>query len=152
MLRRFAFPLLACLLAAPAGRAAEAPLRTYERVDIAPTRTSIYIGTVSMTLPTLQRANGTYSANYVAKVFPYFFYNEKGTLSIDVSDEALRKLERGEPIEFTGRAQNTAGEERRVEGKATPADPKSGKLKVRVFVSKKVELIFNTTYRFPPPP
>lgn len=152
MLRSLALCLFAGALAALPGRAAEAPLRTFDRVDIAPTRTSIYIGTVSMTLPTLQRTNGTYSANYVAKVFPYFFYNEKGTLSIEVSDDALRKLERGEPIEFTGRAKNTAGEDRRVEGKATPADASSGKLKVRVFVSKQVELIFNTTYRFPPPP
>jgi hypothetical protein len=40
------------------------------------------------------------------------------------------------------------GVERRVEGKATPVDATSGKIKVRVFVSKRIELIFNTTYRF----
>ena len=40
------------------------------------------------------------------------------------------------------------GAERRLEGTATPTDATSGKLKVRVFVSKRIELIFNTTYRF----
>ena len=33
-------------------------------------------------------------------------------------------------------------------GIATPADARSGKIKVRVFVSKRIELIFNTSYRF----
>jgi hypothetical protein len=132
-----------------AAHCAESPLKNYDRVEIAPTKTSIYIGTVSMTLPTLPRAKGVYSASYVAKVFPYFFSSEKGQLSIDISDEMLRQLERGEPVEFKGRAVNRDGEERRVEGKAAPDDAKSGKLKVRVFVSKRIELIFNTTYRVP---
>ena len=51
-------------------------------------------------------------------------------------------------MEFSGRAVNTDGEERRVEGKATPADALSGKIKVRVLVAKHLELIFNTSYRF----
>ena len=141
--------IFAAVVLAMTTHAAEVPLEHYERVDIAPTKTSIYIGTVSMTLPTMPRTKGVYSASYVAKVFPYFFSSEKGRLSIDISDQMLRQLERGEPVEFKGRAVNTDGEERRVEGKATPDDAKSGKLKVRVFVSKRIELIFNTTYRFP---
>lgn len=130
---------------------AEAPLSTFDRVTIAPTKTSIYIGSVAMTMPTFVRKNGTYESSYAAKVFPYFFSNENGTLTIALADEALRKLERGEPVEFSGRAVNTDGEERRIEGKATPnaADGGTeGKIKVRVFVSKRIELIFNTSYRF----
>jgi len=148
--------------AASAGSAAEkigaesvaAPTRTwrasdYARVDVAPTKTSIYIGTVSMALPAFSRRDERYESTYVAKVFPYFFYNEQGTLAIDLPDSALRRLAAGEPVEFSGRAFNTAREERRVEGKATPTDARSGKLKVRVFVTKRIELIFNTTYVFP---
>src|SRR3954468_23781800 len=41
----FVFPLLPLL----AIHGAEAPLKTYERVEVARTKTSIYIGTVSMT-------------------------------------------------------------------------------------------------------
>lgn len=148
MLRRASASLLCALGLALAVGAAEAPIGTFDRVTIAPTKTSIYIGTVAMTMPALDRKNGVYQSNYVAKVFPYFFSNEQGTLAIALSDEALRRLERGERVEFSGRAVNTDGEERRVEGNATPADARSGKIKVRVFVSKRIELIFNTSYRF----
>lgn len=147
---------MAVMLAATSASAADAPLPSptlsrYDRVEIAPTKTSIYIGTVALTLPAMERKNGGYEASYAAKVFPYFFYNEKGTMRIVFPDESLRKLERGEVVEFSGRAENTEKEERRVEGKATPdegAGGLKGKIKVRVWVSQRVELIFNTTYRF----
>lgn len=148
MLRPASASLLCALGLALAAGAVEAPIGTFDRVTIAPTKTSIYIGTVAMTMPTFARKNGTYQSSYVAKVFPYFFSNEKGALAITLSDEGLRQLERGETVEFAGRAVNTDGEERRIEGKATPADALSGKIKVRVFVSKRIELIFNTSYRF----
>ena len=155
MLRRWLTSLICTLplaLALAAGAAeAEAPFSTFARVTIEPTKTSIYIGTVAMTMPPFVRKNGTYESTYAAKVFPYFFSNEKGTLAITLSDESLRKLERGEPVEFSGLAVNTVGEERRITGKATPeegAHGLRGKIKVRVFVSKHIELIFNTSYRF----
>jgi hypothetical protein len=131
--------------------AAEAPLSRYEKVDVATAKTSIYVGTVTMAMPTFVRQNGVYETRYTAKVFPYFFYNEAGKLSVEIGNDLLRQLERGEPIEFKGRAVRDDGAERRVEGKATPTDATTGKLKVRVFVSKHTELIFNTTYRFPAP-
>ena len=131
------------------GAAGNALLPGYERVVVAPAKTSIYLGTVSMTMPAFIRVDGGYEAAYAAKVFPFFFYNESGQLRVEISDAALRQLERGEAIEFKGRAVRDDGAERRVEGKATPADVASGKIKVRVFYSKRIELIFNTTYRFP---
>lgn len=148
--RLLALTLLTCTFFLPA-HAAELPLARYNRVDIADAKTSIYIGSITMKLPTFVRENGVYSAPYRAKVFPYFFYNENGTLSIEISDDTLRALERGEVIQFTGHAFNDDGEERHVEGRAIPDGPNSlsGSIKVRVFVSKKIQLIFNTTYRFP---
>src|SRR5688500_16462795 len=121
----------------------------YARVVVAPAETSIDLGTVSMTMAEFVRMGGGYEASYVAKVFPFFFYNEEGHLRVEIPDAALRQLAAGEPIEFKGRAVRNDGAERRVEGKATPADAASGKIKVRVFYSKRIELIFNTTYRFP---
>jgi hypothetical protein len=59
-----------------------------------------------------------------------------------------RRLERGERVSFQGRAQRADGSEHRVEGTVTPGDATSGKVKVRVFATASVELIFNTTYRF----
>ncbi|MBL9201422.1 MAG: hypothetical protein JNL39_13005 [Opitutaceae bacterium] len=132
-------------------RAAEAGLRRYDRVEIAPTKTSIYVGTVSMTTPAFTRTGDVYESGYAAKVFPWFFESESGRLRVEISDEGLRRLERGERVEFSGRAVSSTGAERRVEGHATPEAPGApqGKIKVRVFVSKRIELIFNTTYRFP---
>jgi hypothetical protein len=131
-------------------RGAGEPPARFEHVEVAPTWTSIYIGTVSLKMPVFARtAAGDYESTYAARVFPYFFYNESGRITIRVSAEDLQKLARGENFEFSGRAVNQQGKERRVEGKATPTAAATGKIKVRVFVSPRVELIFNTTYRLP---
>lgn len=125
-----------------------APAPVYRKVEIAPTRTSIYVGYVSMKMPVFVRKGDAYQSHYDAKVVPYFFYNEAGTLNVTVTDAQLQQLARGETIQFTGRAVNQDGEERVVTGRAVPKDATSGNIKVRVHVSKQVELIFNTTYRF----
>ena len=148
MFRRLPLILCCAFAVAVALRGEEASLSRYATVEIDPAKTSIYIGSVTMTMPPFTRKEGVYSSTYSAKVFPYFFYNEKGKISIEVSDELLRKLERGETVEFTGHGTSSSGEERRIAGRAVPTNATSGKIKVRVFVSKKIELIFNTTYRF----
>lgn len=141
--------LLALIALAPLRCAEPAAVPDFRRVEVKPTWTSIYIGTVSLQMPPFTRtAAGDFESTYSARVLPYFFYNETGRIGIRVSDAALRQLARGETIEFSGRAVNHAGEDRPVEGRATPADAASGKIKVRVRVSPRIELIFNTTYRF----
>ncbi len=148
---RIAVALATLLLAAGFCPAAEgaAPESAWRRVEIGATWTSIYVGTVSLRMPEFKRnAAGEYESTYAARVLPWLFQNENGRISIRVSDDALRRLARGETIEFDGRAVNQAGEERAVTGRAAPADATSGRIKVRVGVSPKVELIFNTTYRF----
>jgi hypothetical protein len=142
--------LLACLPLCPAGAEAPAAGRP-DRVEVKASWTSIYVGTVTLKMPTFGRnAAGDFESTYTARVFPYFFYNETGRIRIRVSDEDLQRLARGDAIEFTGLAVNQQSEERRVAGKATPTDATQGKIKVRVTVSPRVELIFNTTYLFPP--
>jgi hypothetical protein len=151
MIRRL---LLACLCLAPWGFAAGATedpgLRRYDRVTVEPVSTSIYVGSVALTATPFIRKNAVYHANYVAKVFPYFFWGEKGWITIEMSDDDLRRLGQGEVVQFKGRGQNSDGEDRRIEGRAVPADANSGKIKVRVWVSKRIELIFNSTYRIGP--
>jgi hypothetical protein len=144
--------LLLCLLGVIGPAAAEErPLHAYAHVAVAPTKTSIYVGRVSLTMTTFERAGGRYSSTYVAKVFPYFFYNESGQLSVDLSDAALRQLERGEVIEFQGRAVTTDGDERQITGRAIPESVSRGKIKVRVALPGGIQLIFNTTYVFATP-
>ncbi|MCF3652274.1 hypothetical protein [Synoicihabitans lomoniglobus] len=120
----------------------------YDQAVIAEAKTSIYIGAVTLTMPPFQREGERYTSSYQAKVFPFFFYNEKGTISINVTDDNLRQLAAGERVYFDGEAFESKGEPRRIEGHADPADASSGKIKVRVWVSKNIELIFNTTYQF----
>ena len=145
--------LLACLCSATwalGAHASEVDLSRYDRVEVATAKTSIYLGSVTMTLTPFLRKNGLYHSDYHAKVFPFFFYNEDGWISIEVPDDALRQLAKGETIQFKGRGMSSDGDERHIEGRAVPADANTGKLKVRVFVSKRIQLIFNTTYRIGP--
>jgi predicted GIY-YIG superfamily endonuclease len=88
-------------------------------------------------------------SEYSAEVFPYFFYNENGRIYVEVTDDMLRRLERRETVEFSGRAVRSDGVVRLVTGRAVPDGTQSGNIKVRVFVTRKIELIFNTNYRFP---
>ena len=115
-----------------------------------PARTSIYVGTVSLTMPPFARRGTAFESTYDCKVFPYFFSNEHGTLQIEVSDADLDALEKGQPIDFRGHARNHRDAERTVEGRATPETSTEGRLKVRVRVSRRIELIFNTRYRLGP--
>jgi hypothetical protein len=120
----------------------------YQRATVAPAKTSIYVGNVKLTMKPFTRDGDVYSSTYDAKVFPFFFYSEAGRISITITDEDLRSLAAGERVYFNGEGFDTHDEARKIEGHADPADESSGKIKVRVWVSKNIELIFNTTYRF----
>lgn len=149
MLRAFLLLAVACLLAGVPCRL-EASDARFDRVVVAPARTSIYVGSVTLTMPAFVRTSDGYESAYHAKVFPYFFSNEDGRLRIEITDAMLAQLARGERIDFKGQGARSDGAERRLEGSAVPADAWSGALTVRVFVSPRIQLIFHTTYRFEP--
>ena len=141
--------LFGTALHAQENQPADTPLPgMYQRAIVAPAKTSIYVGNVKLTMPPFERNGDTYFSTYEAKVFPFFFYNESGRIGITITDDDLRRLAAGERVNFTGEAFDTKEEPRRIEGHADPSDAQSGKIKVRVWVSKNIELIFNTTYRF----
>jgi len=154
MLRRLACLLcLACAAlgarAADTGAAEAAPLPPrYDRVEIGEAKTSIYIGSVTMVIPVLTRKGAIFESTYHARVFPYFFENESGRLYIEVGEAMLREVAQGKSIDFTGRAVRDDGVVRVVKGHAAPADAFSGRLKISVFISKRIQLIFHPTYRF----
>jgi hypothetical protein len=119
----------------------------WDRIAIAPMKTSIYVGSVSLTTEVLVRSGSTLSSTYEAKVRPWFFWGETGKIAITLSDAALANLSRGERAEFTGEASNHKNKPRTVTGYAQPADATSGKIKVRIMADG-IELIFNGTYQF----
>ena len=138
--------LCACALAC--AQPLPPPAHAQTPVEVAKSSTSIYIGSVSLALDRLARTETGYAAAYHARVFPFFFESESGQFSIEFSDDQLRQIERGEQVAFTGTARNHRGRDRRITGRVTPTDAQSGAIKVRIFVTEKIRLVFETTYRF----
>jgi len=139
--------VFAGILASAALRAADPSLAPYSRAEIEPARTSIVVGSVLLSVTPLDRHGGIYESRYSAKVFPFIFLNEAGKFRIDMPDSSLRSLAAGRPIGFTGVALRDDGVTRAVDGRAVPMGPSSGMIKVRVFLSSRVILVFDTTYR-----
>jgi hypothetical protein len=141
---------LAVLLVVPAvvGRA-ELTVQNATQVTVAPMKTSIYVGSVSLTTGVFERADAKLTATYEVKVFPWIFWGETGRISITLSDAARASIAKGETAEFTGEAINHKNKPRTVTGRAQPIDATSGKIKVRIGADGYV-LIFNSTYRFGP--
>ena len=144
---RCRFFILLVLLAAQLDAAPPSVATGWERVEIAPLKTSIYVGTVTLSTKTFARSGSTLSTTYEAKVFPWFFWGETGRITITLADADLVHLAKGETAEFTGEAFNHKHKPRKVTGRAQPVDATSGKIKVRIMADG-VELIFNGTYRF----
>lgn len=123
----------------------------FDRVAIKPTTANYLIASVHMDMPPFTRKRTVFSSTYAASVTPFFFYNESGRIWINLKDEGLRKVAKGEPTDFTGQAVSESGGLRRVEGRATPTGPRSGKIRVRVFVSRRIALTYDTTYELTGP-
>lgn len=144
-------PLLALALAATTVLGAGDDLARFGQVAVKPASAFIYIASVTMTIPPFVRHNSVYSSTYTARVFPYF-YSERGRIWIEVPDDALRRIADGQPIDFTGRAVNESGDVRRVEGHAIPTGRMLGSIRVRVFVTRRLALNYDTTYELLGPP
>jgi hypothetical protein len=121
----------------------------WERVNVTPMKTSIYVGSVRLLPGEFARTGDTFAATYEAKVFPWAFWNESGRIRLQVPATELERLARGEVIDFTGEAENHKGKPRRVTGRAYPEGAATGKIKVRIAVDD-IELIFNGRYEFSP--
>jgi hypothetical protein len=145
-MRQFLAPLLLFVAAATPGSATEDSLARFNVVDIKSSVASLYIASVTMIMPPFVRKNAVYSSTYYAKVFPYYFFSEKGRIWIVVPEADIRRAAVGQPVDFVGHALSDSGEERKVEGRAVPTGPSSGKIRVRVFISRRISLNYDTTY------
>ena len=116
---------------------------------IDPSSMRVEAGKATLTIGPLQRTNGVYAGDYKLKVFPWFLNNEKGTLAILVSDEAIAEAKQGKIVTITGTA-TASGKN----GKcwpivviATPVDEDHGTLKLW-FVAGSRKMIFTPGYHF----
>jgi hypothetical protein len=109
-------------------------------------KTSIYVGSVTLVTTDFIQEGDTFSSTYDAKVRPWFFWGETGKITIKLPAGDLTRLALGQTVEFTGEAANHKNKPRTVTGRAQPADPLSGKIKVRIMADG-IELIFNGAYQ-----
>lgn len=149
MVSRLKLCLLSAFVAAAALRAATTqPAGDWDAVAVAPMKTSIYIGSVTLSTGVFHRTGESFATTYEAKVRPWFFWSETGHITITLPPADLAKLAHGERVTFTGQATNHRNKPRRVTGQADRVDAASGKIKVRIEADG-IELVFNGTYRFP---
>lgn len=106
-------------------------------------------GKATLTIGALQRVDGVYPGDYTIKVLPYFYKNEKGRLSIIVSDESLTTLNQGKVAAIIGTATTNGkgGKSRHIDATATPTNANRGMLKLW-FMSGKRKMIFDPAYHF----
>jgi hypothetical protein len=106
-------------------------------------------GKATLIIGALQRVDGVYSGDYTIKVSPYFFKNEKGRLTIVVSDESLAKINQGKITAIIGTATTSGkgGRSRHIDATATPANINHGMLKLW-FISGNRKMIFEPAYHF----
>jgi hypothetical protein len=141
----FLLLLLAGVIRLPAAEPTPATV-AWDHVTVGTMKTSIYVGSVTLTPAPLVRQGGTLSARYEVKVSPWFFWGETGTITFTVPEADLSKLAKGETVEFTGAATNHKKKTRQVSGRAQPTDATTGKIKVRI-TADGYTLIFNSTYQ-----
>jgi hypothetical protein len=119
----------------------------WDSVTVATVKTSIYVGSVTLTTGEFVRQGDNYTTTYEAKVWPWFFWSEHGSITITLPEAELLKLTKGQRAEFSGEARNQKNKPRHVTGYAEQTNPANGKIKVRIGVDD-TELVFNSTYRF----
>ena len=129
----------------PASGLAEKSAGVPEKLFVDPSSTSTSLARINLSVGTLVRQGNAYRGGYQIKVSPFSFKNEGGRLSANVSDEAVKQLGRGNPVNFTGQAVSDDGKSRPIEGRATPSSSDQGRIEIR-FTSKDAKLVFATTY------
>jgi hypothetical protein len=106
-------------------------------------------GKATLIIGPLRRTNDIFGGQFEMKVVPYFFKNDKGTLSIVITPECFEKASKGLTVDITGTA-TTAGKNgivRPINAVATPMDNDHGALKLWFVVDDR-KMVFETKYRF----
>lgn len=114
-----------------------------------PSSTSVALrGKASLIVSALTHRDGNYVGEYQLKVKPYFFKSEKGSLLLAASDDAVRKLQAGIPMNFTGKAVTLKdGRTHIVLGRATPSSADRGNVTFSI-ITDDAKIVFNTSYHF----
>jgi len=137
-----------CIAAERSNSTAETSEAVTRKLFIDPSSTSVALGKASLIVSPLTHRDGTYVADYQLKVRPYFFKSEKGTLILAASDDAVRKLQAGTAIDFTGKAVTRKdGRTHIVLGRVTPSSADRGSVTFSI-ITDDGKMVFSTSYHF----
>ena len=119
------------------------------KLFIDPSSSSVALrGKASLVVSPLTHRDGNHVGDYQLKVRPYFFKSEKGTLLLAAPDDAVRKLQAGTAINFTGQAVTYKdGRTHIVLGRATPLSGDCGGVTFSI-ITDNAKIVFNTSYHF----
>jgi hypothetical protein len=141
-----------CIDAERSNSTAETSDAVTRKLFIDPSSTSVALGKASLIVSPLTHRGGNYVGDYQLKVRPYFFKSEKGSLLLAASDDAVRKLQAGTAINFTGKAvTHKDGRTHIVLGRAIPSSADRGSVTFSI-ITDDGKMIFNTSYHFEPKP
>ena len=128
---------------------AATPNASTRKLLIDPSSASVRLrGKASLIVGPLTHRDGNYAGEYQLKVRPYFFKSETGSLLLAASDDAVRKLQAGTPINFTGKAlTHEDGRTHIVLGRATPSSGNRGSVTFSI-ITDDAKIVFNTSYHF----
>ncbi len=79
------------------------------RMHIDPSATQVLVGEAQLSVDPLTRSGDGFNGTYRLEVSPIPVGSESGKFSVNLSDEQLRQLTGGQPVEFTGQAASTSG-------------------------------------------
>ena len=116
-------------------------------VMVPPLKTSIYVGSVTLTPGVFERHGDTYTTSYEVEVWPWLFWGETGKVTIHLTAAELARVRVGQPVDFRGEGANQKGKPRKINGRVVPGDAHTGRIKIRI-TADGYTLIFNSTYRF----
>jgi hypothetical protein len=117
----------------------------FQTVDIKDSKTKIPATRIRLNVAPLNRTDYGYSSTYAVKVFPFFFFNEHGSIEINLDKDCIQRIVAGETVSFAGSAVNHRGSKRKITGEAAPGDSESGDIQIIIKASG-LDLTFNTSY------
>jgi hypothetical protein len=140
---------ISCIYAERSNSTTETSDAVTRKLLIDPSSTSVALrGKASLIVNPLTHRNGNYVGDYQLKVRPYFFKSEKGSLLLAASDDAVRKLQAGTAINFTGKAvTHKDGRTHIVLGRATPSSADRGSVTFSI-ITDDGKMVFKTSYHF----
>jgi hypothetical protein len=100
----------------------------------------------NLTVSPLEHQEKAYVGSYQLKVTPFTFKSESGKLFLNAPEETVRQIKKGQPVAFTGKATNAAGEVKIVRGKTTPETNEHGAVTFSV-ETENGSMVFNTSYQ-----